>query len=171
MLNAPSRRDAGETRASVRAPTHGLSLRVGAVALALALAVSACGPNPADDVPALREAQKADVTASSELAKIDDLVAKGKGKEALALFDGPVAAAMKLSDDRLAAAQPKTEWGKAEHAKLRDLFAARRKAAQHYRAAVEGDQLEEIVKALEEQKPIEKRAAALVSELAAPPPR
>ncbi len=139
------------------------------VAVVVALAATGCAASPASDVPALRAAQEADRATSEALARVDALVAKGRGAEAIAELDGPVKAALERASERAEAAHPRSEWGKARRLGLEELVGARKRAISRYRSAIEGDDLQKVVEAMEEQKLVERRAAALAAELASPP--
>lgn len=120
------------------------------------------------DREALRRGLQSDEQVVEALRAVDDLALKGKPQEAAALLGSGARPASQRSAALVQGLSAGSPWGKERLQELRKLTADRAASLDHYESALRGELIEKVVEALEEQKSLDRRGAALATALGRP---
>lgn len=140
------------------------------LSLPLALALAGCArPSPLEDQVALRQGLQGDERVVLALRQVDDLALRGDPAGAASALVTRARPASSQSVQQAQALQVRSPWGAPHLQSLRCLVEDRAASLDRYEAALRGEQIERVVEALEEQKSLDRRGAALADALARPP--
>ena len=125
----------------------------------------------ATDRATLQQGVASDVQVAALLGPVDALALGGKPDEAVARLEGEVRPVSQKSVALVKTLSANTPWGQEHRQSLGRLVNDRAGSIEHYATALRSNDLTAVVAALEEQKGLERRAAALAAAVQAPAAR
>ncbi|MCC6647986.1 MAG: hypothetical protein IT374_20765 [Polyangiaceae bacterium] len=140
-----------------------------AVAVAVAAIALGCDGATERDRLTLLRVVALDQEASRALHGADELVAKGRAKEASEVLARDARPKVERAAAELTAHEPTSSWGKQRAGDVRAVLRARRESLDAYAAALASDDVQRVIDALEAQKPVEARAMAVAAAVRAGP--
>jgi hypothetical protein len=126
-----------------------------------------CGPGNAkeiNDQQSLQAVLKHDIRASVHLSGTDEHVVKGETKQAESYLD-KAWSEVQIAEKQLQTTSTKSSWGETRSKELSSLIEHRKRAIGNYREALKSNDKERWIKAMEEQRGVEKEALQTSREL------